>query len=60
LDPAVMALAFVRQRPFLSSVLVAASRVLQLQQNLQSLEVTLSRDLVKEIDAIHDAHPNPK
>lgn len=60
LDPSVMALAFVRQRPFLASVLVAASRVLQLQQNLQSLHVTLTRELIKEIDAIHDVQPNPK
>ena len=60
LDPAVMALAFVRQRPFLSSVLLAASRVSQLQLNFQSLDVTLSRELIKEIDVIHDAQPNPK
>jgi aryl-alcohol dehydrogenase-like predicted oxidoreductase len=60
LDPAVMALAFVRQRPFLASLLVAASRISQLQHNLQSLDTTLSRELLKELDAIHDAHPNPK
>lgn len=60
LDPAIMALAFVRQRPFLSSTLVAASSVSQLQKNLQSLDVSLSRELLKEIDAIHDAQPNPK
>lgn len=60
LDPAVMALAFVRQRPFLTSVLFAASRASQLVKNLQSLDVSLSKELVKEIDAIHDAHPNPR
>jgi aryl-alcohol dehydrogenase-like predicted oxidoreductase len=60
LDPAVMALAFVRQRSFLTSALFAASRVPQLLQNFQSLDVTLSKELVKAIDAIHDAHPNPR
>jgi aryl-alcohol dehydrogenase-like predicted oxidoreductase len=60
LDPAVMALAFVRQRPFLSSVLVAASRAPQLVLNLQSLDIVLSKEQLKAIDAIHDAHPNPR
>jgi aryl-alcohol dehydrogenase-like predicted oxidoreductase len=60
LDPADMALAFVRQRPFTTSVLMAASRVAQLEGNLKSLDVTLPKELVKAIDAIHDELPNPK
>lgn len=60
LDPAHMALAFVRQRPFTTSALMAASNADQLRNNLKSLDVTLSKDLVKAIDAIHDDHPNPK
>jgi len=59
LDPAAMALAFVRERPFVTSVLMAASSVGQLKKNLASLDVGLPRDLVKEIDAVHDAAPNP-
>jgi aryl-alcohol dehydrogenase-like predicted oxidoreductase len=59
LDPAAMALAFVRERPFVTSVLMAASSVAQLQKNLASLDVSLSRDVVREIDAVHDAAPNP-
>jgi len=31
-----------------------------LQGNLKSLEVTLSKELLKEIDSIHDASPNPR
>jgi aryl-alcohol dehydrogenase-like predicted oxidoreductase len=60
LDPAEMALAFVRQRSFVTSVLMAASRAEQLEANLRSLEVTLPPDLIKAIDAIHDDLPNPK
>jgi aryl-alcohol dehydrogenase-like predicted oxidoreductase len=60
LDPAAMALAFVRQRPFTTSVLMAASNAAQMQDNLKSLDVTLSKDVIKEIDAIHDGRPNPK
>jgi len=59
LEPAAMALAFVRDRPFVASVLVAASRSEQLGRNLKSLDVVLDRDILKAIDAVHDADPNP-
>lgn len=60
LDLPTMALAFVRQKPFTASMLMAASNATQLAANLQSLEVTLSKELLKEIDALHDATPNPR
>jgi len=60
MDLASMALAFVRQKPFTGAVLMAASNAAQLENNLKSLEVTLSRELTKEIDLIHDASPNPR
>lgn len=60
IEPAHMALAFARQRPFVTSVLMGASKSSQLADNLKSLDVTLSRELLQEIDAIHDANPNPK
>ncbi len=59
LEPAAMALAFARQQPFVASVLTAASRSGQLADNLKSLDVTLSKDLIKAINQIHDRHPNP-
>jgi len=54
-----MALAFVRQRPFTTSVLMAASRAGQLEANLAAIDLVLPKDLLKAIDAIHDAQPNP-
>jgi aryl-alcohol dehydrogenase-like predicted oxidoreductase len=60
LEPAHMALAFARQRPFVTSVLMAARTADQLADNLKSLDVTLSKELIKAIDAVHDEHPNPK
>ena len=60
LEPAHLALAFVRQRPFTTSVLMAASRASQLEANLKSIDVTLPKDLIKAIDAIHDDQPNPR
>lgn len=59
LEPAAMALAFVRQQPFTTSVLMAASSPAQLELNLRSLELDLSKELLKQINAIHDDLPNP-
>lgn len=60
LEPSDMAIAYVRQRPFTTSVLVAASRASQLEANLRNLDLVLSKELIKAIDAIHDDQPNPR
>jgi aryl-alcohol dehydrogenase-like predicted oxidoreductase len=60
LDPQGMALAFVRQKPFVTSVLTAASTLEQLEDNLRSLAVTLPKEVLKDIDALHDEMPYPR
>ncbi len=60
LEPAHMALAFVRQQPFTTSVLMAASRAEQLEANLGAVDLSLDKDIVSAINAIHDARPNPR
>ena len=60
LEPAHMALAFARQQPFVTSVLMAASSSSQLEGNLGALAVELPRELVQAINAIHDVNPNPR
>ena len=55
-----MALAFARQQPFMGSVLMAASSAEQLSDNLGAVGVSLAKDIVQEINAVHDAGPNPK
>jgi len=59
LDPAQMALAFVRTRPFMSSVLLGATSVKQLESNLASAELELSAEVLDAIDEIHNRIPNP-
>jgi len=59
LEPAAIALAFVRQQPFTTSVLMAASSPSQLELNLRDLDLVLSKELLKQINAIHDDLPNP-
>jgi aryl-alcohol dehydrogenase-like predicted oxidoreductase len=38
---------------------MAASRADQLAANLPAIDVRLDKDLLKAIDAVHDAQPNP-
>lgn len=59
ISPATLALAFVNRQPFLVSNLIGATRLEQLKENIASVDVTLSDDLVKAIDAIHEQYPNP-
>ncbi len=60
LEPAHMALAFARQQPFVTTVLMAASSTRQLKDNLGAVDVVLPKDLLQAINAIHDDNPNPK
>lgn len=60
LAPAHLALAFAAQQPFMASVLMAASTAEQLAGNLGAIDVTLPREAVQAINAVHDAHPNPR
>ena len=59
MSPATLALAFVNRQPFLTSNLVGATTLEQLKENIASLNTTLSDDVVKAIDAIHEQYPNP-
>lgn len=53
LDPAQMALAFVRQQPFVASTILGATTLEQLDTNLASLEVQLNAEVLAELEEIH-------
>ncbi|HLM42045.1 MAG TPA: aldo/keto reductase [Microvirga sp.] len=59
LDPAQMALAFVNARPFVTSTIIGATRMEQLKTDIASVEVTITPELEKRINAIHVEHCNP-
>jgi len=59
LSPAQMALAFARTRWFTASVLLGATNVRQLQENLDSAEITLPTEVLEKIEAVHSVYPNP-
>ncbi|TNC99815.1 MAG: aldo/keto reductase [Gallionellaceae bacterium] len=59
LTPATLALAFARTRWFSSSVILGATSLAQLKENLASAEVTLSEEIMDSIENIHRLYPNP-
>ncbi|WP_321865477.1 NADP(H)-dependent aldo-keto reductase [Paraburkholderia tropica] len=59
LSPAQFALAFVNSRPFVTSNLIGATSMAQLKENIASVDVKLSADVLARIDALHELQPNP-
>jgi aryl-alcohol dehydrogenase-like predicted oxidoreductase len=59
LNPAQMALAFVTDRPFVTSNIFGATSMEQLKVNIASAQLTLNDEVLAEIEAIHMAQPNP-
>ena len=59
LSPAQMALAFINSRPFLTSNIIGATTMDQLRENIDSIDIHLSKELLRSIDALHEQQPNP-
>lgn len=54
-----MALAFVNQQPFITSNIIGATNLEQLKENIDSINVELSAEVLEKINAIHTVIPNP-
>ena len=59
LTPAQMALAYVNTRPFLTSNIIGATKMEQLKENIGSINIQLSDDVISKIEAIHQENTNP-
>ncbi len=59
LDLAQMALAYVTSRSFVTSNIIGATSMDQLKTNIDSVNVTLSDEILSEIELIHQQHPCP-
>jgi aryl-alcohol dehydrogenase-like predicted oxidoreductase len=59
LSPATMALAFARTRWFAGSVILGATTLDQLRENLLSADISLSEEILNKIEAVHRLYPNP-
>lgn len=54
-----MALAFVRQQPFVAMTIIGATNLEQLRENIESTHITLSPETLTKIDEIHAVYSNP-
>ncbi len=54
-----LSLAFILQKKFVTAPIIGATSVEQLSENIESIKVTLSKEILKEIEAVHSQIPNP-
>lgn len=59
LDPSQMAIAWATGRRVMTSCIIGATSMEQLEANIDSLKVKLSPDVLAGIEAIHTRYPNP-
>lgn len=59
LDPAQMAIAFVKAQRFVTSVLLGAATLAQLETDLAADALQLPAELIEELEQIQRRHPNP-
>tara|TARA_Y100000590_G_scaffold61605_1_gene65808 strand:- start:228 stop:1277 length:1050 start_codon:yes stop_codon:yes gene_type:complete len=57
--PATFANSFVNDRPFVTSNIIGATNMDQLKENINSIDITLSNEILQEIENIHLSDPNP-
>ncbi len=51
--------AFVNDRPFVTSNIIGATNMTQLKENIDSIDISLSKEILKEIEDVHLSNPNP-
>lgn len=54
-----LSLAFVNQREFVTANIIGATSMSQLKENIASISVELSSEIMQKIDAIQELQPNP-
>ena len=59
LELAQMSLKFCEIQPFMTSVIIGATTMEQLKTDIESVNVSLSEEIIKEINEIQKIYPNP-
>lgn len=59
LDPARMALAYVLTRPFLTSAIIGATNLTQLENSIAAKDLVLSEEVLNAIESIHEVYTYP-
>lgn len=59
LSPTQLALAWVRGRWFVTSTIIGATTLEQLEENIDAFDITLDPKILRDIDKVHAQFPNP-
>lgn len=59
IDPAQMAIAFCNQRPFVTSSIIGATSIEQLENNLGAADLQLGSEILEDIHRVYRRHPVP-
>ena len=59
ITPSTFANSFVNNRPFVSSNIIGATNMKQLKEDIDSVDLTLTKEMLEEIENIHLSDPNP-
>ena len=54
-----LAQSFVNSRPFVTSNIIGATTMEQLKENIDSIDVKLTDEIMEKINLIHNNNPNP-
>jgi len=57
--PSTFANAFVNNRPFVTSNIIGATNMVQLKENIDSIDLILNKQILSDIEDIHLGDPNP-
>ena len=59
IKPSTFANAFVNDRPFVTSNIIGATSMTQLKENIDSVDIKLTEEILNDIQDIHLSDPNP-
>jgi len=59
LNPSQMALSYVTSRPFVTSNIIGATTLEQLEENIESMHLKLPESVLNAIEQVHIQYPNP-
>ena len=51
--------AFVNSRDFVTSNIIGATTMSQLKENVESINISLTEEVINEINLVHEKIPNP-
>ena len=54
-----LAQSFVNSRPFVTSNIIGATTMDQLKENINSINIKLSKEILSEINSVNEKIPNP-